>query len=174
MAIGMGLSASGLADVSGAAEAEDEAADGAGDEEQQTGAEALAEGLGQLKALHDMDDRGEQAHDRGRDDHGLGRVLLLGEGGGEGEADQFPYMERRLEHQYYDILQHLPEYERMHPGTGMVDDTEARYSSETSEFLDRFDGTTMSYMMLRWFDGGREKMAELSSRGCHNRQSMEY
>ena len=70
-------------------------------------------------------------------------------------------MERRLERQYYDILQHLPEYERMHPGTGMVDDTEARYSSETSEFLDRFDGTTMSNMMLRWFDGGREKMAEL-------------
>ena len=83
----MGLSASGLADVSGAAEAEDEAADGAGDEEQQTGAEALAEGLGQLKALHDMDDRGDQAHDRGRDDHGLGRVLLLGQGGGQGEAD---------------------------------------------------------------------------------------
>lgn len=77
------------------------------------------------------------------------------------KANQFPYMERRLEHQYYDILQHLPEYERMHPGTGVVDDTEARYSSETSDFLDRFDGTTMSNMMLRWFDGGREKMAEL-------------
>lgn len=77
------------------------------------------------------------------------------------KADQFPYMERRLEHQYCDVLKHLPEYERMHPGTGVVDDTEAHYSSETSDFLDRFDGTTMSNMMLRWFDGGREKLAEL-------------
>ena len=77
------------------------------------------------------------------------------------KADQFPYMERRLEHQYCDILKHLPEYERMHPGTGVVGDTEARYSSDTSDFLDRFDGTTMSNMMLMWFDGGRERMAEL-------------
>lgn len=74
---------------------------------------------------------------------------------------QLPEMEKRLEIQYCDILKHLPEYSKMHPGTGKVDDLEAHYSRETSDFIEPLNGTTMSYMMLRWFSGGRERIAEL-------------
>lgn len=74
---------------------------------------------------------------------------------------QLPEMEKRLEIQYYDILKHLPEYERMHPGTGEVEDSVATYTSETCDFLEPLNGETMSYMMLRWFSGGRERLAEL-------------
>lgn len=74
---------------------------------------------------------------------------------------QLPEMEKRLELQYMDILKHLPVYEKMHPGTGEVEDSVAHYTSETCDFFEPLNGETMSYMMLRWFDGGREKMAEL-------------
>lgn len=71
-------------------------------------------------------------------------------------ANQLPDMERRLEHQYYYVLKDLPALLKKR-----TDFDERYYLKETLDWLDDKTSFTMTQVMLNWYDGGREKLAEM-------------
>ena len=71
-------------------------------------------------------------------------------------ANKLPDMERRLEHQYYYVLKDLPALLKKR-----TDFDERYYLKETLDWLDDKTSFTMTQVMLNWYDGGREKLAEM-------------
>ena len=76
------------------------------------------------------------------------------------DINQLPYMERVLEKKYQRILKNIPGVENTHPGA-YIGDGLPNYTREVSDFIQHHDTTAMTNLFVEWYDGGREKIAEL-------------
>ena len=76
------------------------------------------------------------------------------------DINQLPYMERVLEKKYQRIQKNIPGVEKTHPGA-YIGDGLPNYTREVSDFTQHHDTTTMTNLFVEWYDGGREKIAEL-------------